>query len=89
MRRLSEIEKVKVPLFNSFHFKEFTVNFDFSGKKVKEINKELLKRGIHGGKDLSNEFPELGQTALYCITEIHSKEDIDKLVEVLKQILGR
>ena len=44
--------------------------------------------GIHGGKDISKEFAELGQTDLYCVTEIHSKSDIDRLVEALNQILG-
>ena len=32
----------------------------------------LREHGIFGGKDLSAEFPELGQIALYCVTEIHT-----------------
>ncbi|RLI20321.1 aminomethyl-transferring glycine dehydrogenase subunit GcvPA [Candidatus Bathyarchaeota archaeon] len=87
MKRLNEIEGVKCPVLNSAHFKEFTVNFSSTGKTVKEIHRELLKMGIHGGKDVSMEFPELGQTALYCVTEIHSKEDIERLVKSLTQIL--
>lgn len=87
IKRLNEIEGVKCPVFNSAHFKEFTVNFDSAGKSVKEIHRRLLKMGIHGGKDVSQEFTELGQTALYCITEIHSKSDIDKLIEALTEIL--
>ena len=87
IKRLNEIKGVKCPVFNSAHFKEFTVNFDFTGKSVEEIHKGLLEMGIHGGRGISREFPELGQTALYCITEIHSKNDIDQLVEALTQIL--
>ena len=87
IKRLNKIEGVKCPLFNSAHFKEFTVNFDLAEKSVEEIHKRLLEMRIHGGKDISREFPELGQTALYCITEIHSKNDIDQLVEALTQIL--
>ena len=86
IKRLNEIDHVKCPVFNSVHFKEFTVNFDSSGKNVREINNELLKLGIHGGKDISEEFPEMGQTGLYCVTEIHSKEDIDRLVEALTKL---
>ena len=52
------------------------------------INNSLLKQGIFGGKDLSGEFPELGNSALYCVTEVHTKEEIDRLVQVLKDCLG-
>lgn len=84
---LSKIEGVKGTKFNSVGFKEFIVDFNATNKTVKEINKELLGKGIFGGKDLSEEFPELGQSALYCVTEIHFKEDIDLLVDELKSIL--
>jgi glycine dehydrogenase subunit 1 len=40
-----------------------------------------LRHGVHGGKPIREEFPELGETALLCVTELHSKHDIDKLVE--------
>jgi glycine dehydrogenase subunit 1 len=62
------------------------VDFNNSGKTIKEINKALLKKGIFGGKDLSKDFPQFGQSALYCVTEIHTKEDIDKLVFALKEV---
>ena len=42
-----------------------------------EINKALLGHGIFGGMDLSAEFPELGQSALYCVTEFHDQADIE------------
>ena len=84
---LSQIEGIKTPVFRSHHFKEFTVNFDPAGKDTKTVNTSLLQRNIHGGKDISNEFPALGQTALYCVTETHSKSDIDQLAEALTEIL--
>jgi len=85
---LGEIPGVKVPLLNSVNFKEFIVNFDDAGKEVSEINRNLLGYGIFGGKDLSGEFPELGNSALYCITEIHTKSDIDRLADALKKVLA-
>jgi len=75
-----------VPIFQSVSYSEFVVDFNHSGKTVKEINEALLKKGIFGGKDLSKDFPQFGQSALYCVTEIHAKEDIDKLVIVLKEV---
>ena len=85
IQRISEIKGLKVPLFNSSHFEEFTVNFNATGKPVREINKNLLESGIIGGKDISREFPELGNAALFCVTEVHTKADIDRLVDSLKE----
>jgi glycine dehydrogenase subunit 1 len=87
MHLLSKIEGIKAPVFESVHFKEFTVNFDGTGLNVKEVSEKLLKMGVHGGKDISTEFPELGQTALYCVTEIHSKGDIELLAKSLEKIV--
>jgi glycine dehydrogenase subunit 1 len=67
-------------------FKEFVVNFDKTGKTVKAINKALLKYKVFGGKDISAEFPEYGQSALYCVTEKKTKDDIDKLADALRAV---
>ncbi len=87
IEELSKIKSVKGSRFNNFGFKEFVVDFNDTGKTVKEINEKLLVKGIFGGKDLSKEFPELGQCALYCVTEIHLKEDIDNLVKAIREII--
>ena len=83
--KLKEIKGVETK-FPSF-FKEFPLNIDATGKKVAQINNTLLNKGIFGGKDISREFPELGQSALTCVTEVHSKADIDRLSEELEAIL--
>lgn len=80
---LAEVAEVKFPGF----FKEFPLCFDASGKEVGHVNKALLKRGILGGKDISLEFPELGMSALTCVTEVHSKAEIDGFVDALEAIL--
>jgi glycine dehydrogenase subunit 1 len=67
-------------------FREFVINFDQVGREVVQVNQELLERGIFGGKDLSKDFPELGESALYCVTEIHSQEDIDRLAAALQEV---
>jgi glycine dehydrogenase subunit 1 len=88
MLELNELPGVKAPVFEAPHFKEFVVNFDGTGQTVAEINEALLGQGIFGGKDLSAEFPELGQSALICVTEVHTKADIDRLVNALKEVIG-
>jgi glycine dehydrogenase subunit 1 len=87
-KKLSEIEGVKIPFQNTPHFKEFVVDFSDSGKTVEDVNKSLLKKGIFGGKDISAEFPELGKCAVFSVTEVHSKEDIDRLVQTLDECLN-
>lgn len=87
MKKLSEIGGVRAPRFKAPHFKEFVVDFNEINMSVKEINKRLLEYGIFGGIDLSEHFPELGNSALYCVTEIHTKEDIDRLVQALREIV--
>ena len=85
---LSKIKGIRTPIFKSAHFKEFTVNFDETGLKAGDINKKLLHAQVHGGKDISKEFPEMGQTSLYCVTETHSREEIERLRDGLEEVLG-
>ncbi len=85
--RISELRGVKI-LFGDRAFREFVVNFDGAGRSVKEVNDALLNHQVFGGKDLSKDFPELGNSALYCVTEIHTKNDIDRLVSTLQGVLS-
>ena len=87
MKKMSEIEGLEAPRFPSPHFKEFVVDFSGTGKTVEEINSCLRKAGIFGGKDLSSEFSELGNCALYCVTEMHTQEDIDRLIIALSHCI--
>jgi glycine dehydrogenase subunit 1 len=88
MLRMNEIEGVRAPAFDAPHFQEFVVQFDGTGKSVAEINHALQERGILGGKDLSQEFPVLEQSALYCVSEVHTQADIDQLVAALEEVVG-
>jgi glycine dehydrogenase subunit 1 len=45
----------------------------------------LHEKGVFGGKDLSVDFPTLGQSALYCVTEVHTQADIDMLVNAIQE----
>lgn len=82
---LNAIDGFKV-VHSSGFFKEFVVNVDGTGKSVAAINKALLKRGIFGGLDLSTAFPELGSSALYCVTELHTQDDLDFLAQSLREV---
>ena len=89
MLEMDKIKGVRAPVLQAPHFKEFVVNFDGTGKTVAEINAALLAREIFGGQDLTQEFPELGHSALYCVTEVHTQGDIDRLVDALKEVVEK
>jgi glycine dehydrogenase subunit 1 len=88
VQHIGNVRDLRISFGHSLLFKEFVVNFDQCGKSVETINSRLLSRGIQGGADLSQEFPELGQSALYCVSELHSKSDIDQLVDILGEVSG-
>jgi glycine dehydrogenase subunit 1 len=88
MLRLDRLPGVHAPGFDAPHFHEFVVDFNGTGRTVAEINAALLTRNIMGGKDLSQEFPARGQSALYNVTEIHTQADIDRLVAALEEVLA-
>jgi glycine dehydrogenase subunit 1 len=88
MQRLDELKGLKVPFFEAQHFKEFAVGFDKTGFAVSKVNEELARRGIQGGICLNDQFPELGQSALYCVTECHTRENIDQLRTEIGSLLG-
>jgi len=87
-KQISGLKGVELVFEGTPFFKEFAVNFDKTNKSVAQINKALLEHKIFGGKDISAEFPALGQSALYCVTEIMTKEEIDKLVSALAEVAG-
>ncbi len=74
MRKINEIHGFESPIFDSVHFKEFTVYHS----DYKKVHEALLKKGIQGGFMLDD------TTALYCVTEMHSREDVEKLLEALE-----
>lgn len=48
-----------------------------------EVNRKLLKRGMIGGYDVSDRFVN---GMLLCVTELNPKEEIEMLVEALREI---
>ena len=82
---LDDIEGVQVTPKSGF-FKEFVVNFDGTNRSVADVNAALLEHGIFGGLDLTTAFPEMGQSALYCVTELHDASDLQRLAKVIREI---
>jgi glycine dehydrogenase subunit 1 len=82
-QRIAEIDGFSVMDDGPF-FKEFAVRCP---RPVKEINDYLLDEwGIIGGYDLGRDYPHLKDHVLLCVTEMNSRDDIDLLVEALKEV---
>ncbi len=77
----NKLEKLgfKIPYKNFFN--EFVA---ISPLNAFHLNKELLKKGIHGGL-IINEFIENG--ILFGVTEMHKKEIIDFAIEKIMEIM--
>lgn len=83
MSLINQIEGFEAPVFEGAHFNEFVVR---SKRDYNEVHSFLLKQGIHGGLTLKSHFPELGNTALFATTEVHTKEDFSSLVKALEAV---
>ncbi len=86
MKKLDEIKGIKVPYFEGFHFQEFVMNFDDTGKKAEDILDKMHKNGILGGINLSKMY-DIGESVLVYVSEVHTKEDIERYIETLKEAL--
>ena len=64
------------------YFHESVLLFD---RPVAPILTSLANRGILGGLDLSELYPELGYALLVCATETKTKSDIDSFVTALAE----
>ena len=80
----SEISKIKGYglCFTEPFFHEFAL---CCPKPAAEVNAHLLEHGIIGGYDLAQDYPSLPNHMLIAVTEMNSKEEIDTLLEVLKE----
>jgi len=80
--QISELKDYEVVADKPF-FKEFVVKCP---RPVAEINSYLLEEyGIIGGYDLSQDYPDLGNAMLLCVTEMNTREEIDDLVQALQE----
>lgn len=53
---------------------------------IRKINEYLLRKGIIGGLELAEFYPELANSMLLCVTETKSKESIDQLIAELANL---
>lgn len=81
-KRMAEMDGFEMRFSTPF-FNEFVISCPLSSSSV---NKKLLKRKIIGGLELGRYYNGMEKDMLFCITEMNSKNDIDKLVESLGEV---
>ncbi len=84
LEKLTQLEGVE-RRFSGGHFNEFVLQFP---KEWTKINEFLEQKKIIPGLNLEESYPELENCVLFCVTEMHRKEDIDHLVESTEEALG-
>jgi glycine dehydrogenase subunit 1 len=70
------------PLFSGPYFNEFVAKP--AKGSVEEVNEALLGKKIIGGLDLKKFYPELGEAALLCATEMTKRADMDTVAEAFR-----
>jgi glycine dehydrogenase subunit 1 len=79
--RITKLKGVRRKFDGAF-FNEFVLEFE---KSWEDADKFLKDKGIIGGFPLEKVFPELANCALLNVTELHKREDIDKLAMLLEE----
>ena len=69
--------------FSSPFYDEFVVTAPVSAR---QLQRHFEQAGIIGGYPLSEQYAGMENEMLFCVTETRTKEDIDRLVEVLSEV---
>jgi glycine dehydrogenase subunit 1 len=69
--------------FGSPFFDEFVINTPVSADRLQQ---HFAQAGILGGYPLDKSYAGMENSMLFCVTETRTKEDIDLLVNVLKEV---
>lgn len=70
-------------VFSSPFFDEFAIRTPVSARQLEPY---FERAGIIGGYPLDAHYSGMEDCMLFCVTETRTKEDIDRLVEVLKEV---
>ena len=58
-------------------------------RPVAPVLAALAEKGVLGGIDVSEQYPELGHAILVCATEVRTSEDIGRYASALRELMGR
>jgi len=80
--QIAKLSGYEIP-FNQPFFNEFVVK---TPRPVNEILESLLKEDIIAGYDLGRDYPEFKDHLLIAVTDLRTKEEIDRFVSRLEEL---
>jgi len=84
-RRISRIKGVSSPHFTGSFFKEFVVSY---GKaRAASVFKRMVRGGVLAGYPVERSFGLRAEAASFCVTEVHTHDDIERLAAALEGAL--
>jgi glycine dehydrogenase subunit 1 len=84
-RRISQLDGTSSPRFRGSFFKEFIVSYERS--RASTVFKKLAAKGIFAGYPLDRCFGLNKEAGAYCVTEVHTKADIERLALALEEAM--
>jgi len=84
-RRLSRVKGVSSPHFTGSFFKEFVVSY--TKAKAESVFQRMAKSDVMGGYPIDPGFELGAEAASFCVTEVHTRADIERLAAVLEEAL--
>jgi glycine cleavage system P protein (glycine dehydrogenase) subunit 1 len=84
-KRLSKVRGVRVPHFRGAFFKEFVASYGRS--RADSVYRRLGRKGVLAGYPVDRTFGLGVEAGLYCVTEVHTSGDVDRLAEALEEVL--
>ncbi|MBT8135195.1 MAG: glycine dehydrogenase, partial [Gammaproteobacteria bacterium] len=85
VEKLIAIDGVK-KAFSAPQFHETVLQLE--QQPAAEVLKALMEKGILGGYNLSQDYPELGEAILVCTTEMRTEEEIDQYADAMRDVLS-
>jgi len=83
--RLAKVKGVRSPHLRGHFFTEFLFSYERASSKA--VFAGLAKKGVLAGYPVDRRFGLGVQAGLYCVTEVHSAEDIERLATSLEEVL--
>jgi glycine dehydrogenase subunit 1 len=84
-KRLSLVKGVSSPHFSGSFFKEFVASYKRA--KAATVFRRMAKSGVLGGYPIDRSFGLGEEAASFCVTEVHTRADIERLADVLEEAL--
>ncbi len=87
MKRFAELNFVKIPLRDIPHYQEFA--YSVNRLTSTQLLKRLLDRGIIGGFNISDLYPEFKESIVTCFTEVHDLKSVENYVAALLEVVSK